>query len=760
MNIAVIIATSHKRFDTLIHRAIHSVITQNLKENLTIVVVDDNEKDCTHILQQYTDSINPAIPIQIIRNTRTKHHSGTGSWNSGAMYVLQKFLAHSRNNKYSTQYITDSKDYAKILFNTSSLPHYYLAFLDDDDSWEKEYLQEVFNTIQDSIQQNNGKNKVALVAAGISFITQNNNKLLLPTEELLTKEKIFMQNPNIQGSSLFINLATFFFIGGFDESLKSTTDRDLLIRYVEYQKAYNLQTLFIPKPLVNYYHEDSSVTQNTESKSKGLTTFYRKYILEHSHEILEQSLHRAKRLFSYDNIIPIKDTKTSNFSNLNTIQDSQSKISSNYEIQAIRLMLGVISYDMDNLKRFLESFFALQPQKSSFLQSFMIIIISAKEYKKDYEEFYARLHKEQRQFLHCQWLETPQPIAQSRTELQEALYKKGSIEYGEDFIAWILDDDCEFYGIVNQEVYNIDYFYHIARHSHTDIDICISKNCGEAPLPFFSLLRTQLLDLYFACKRFNAKTGLLQYYKALDSKDYHFQESYYDYSSKDYRHLEYPFYSEIPLKKHITNLKQGIMGTRQLEIQEDIGRIKNISLHRGGNTIIYNPQALKVRNFTLEENYNRRSDFNWAIINTYMYDRKICEIVLPLTHKRQQKKLDYKSEIQKFQKDFLGSNFYRIFQNIVRHYKQGVPLTPQEILCQYEDIMLERKIKMYATLCRITTLHKQIQKEIPFHYKQSYRDIDDIITVFLKDMKLFLAKPHQFTDKTIETIYHYLKSLS
>ena len=117
----------------------------------------------------------------------------------------------------------------------------------------------------------------------------------------------------------------------------------------------------------------------------------------------------------------------------------------------------------------------------------MIIIISAKEYKKDYEEFYARLHKEQRQFLHCQWLETPQPIAQSRTELQEALYKKGSIEYGEDFIAWILDDDCEFYGIVNQEVYNIDYFYHIARHSHTDIDICISKNCGEAPLPFFSL---------------------------------------------------------------------------------------------------------------------------------------------------------------------------------------------------------------------------------------------------------------------------------
>lgn len=172
MNIAVIIATSHKRFDTLIHRAIHSVITQNLKENLTIVVVDDNEKDCTHILQQYTDSINPTIPIQIIRNTRTKHHSGTGSWNSGAMYVLQKFLAHSQNNKYSTQYTTDSKDYAKILFNTSSLPHYYLAFLDDDDSWEKEYLQEAFNTIQDSIQQNNGKNKVALVAAGISFITQ------------------------------------------------------------------------------------------------------------------------------------------------------------------------------------------------------------------------------------------------------------------------------------------------------------------------------------------------------------------------------------------------------------------------------------------------------------------------------------------------------------------------------------------------------------------------------------------------------------
>lgn len=736
MNIDVIIATSNERFDNLFSKALPSALTQSLQDSVRIIIVDDNQKDCTRILQNHIKSLATTIPINVIRNTRTKHYSGTGAWNSGAMQVLQELL---RKN------LTLHKS-----LDTQSLQDHYLAFLDDDDSWEREYLQECANAIK------NHNKEVALVATGISFIDNNERKILFPKQKLLTKEHIFLANPHIQGSNLFINLATFFAIGGFDESLKSTTDRDLLMRYVEYQKAHNSQTLFINKPLVNYYYDDSSVTQNKEIKHLGLHTFYRKYILEHSQKNLNTSLQRAKKLFNYKLDSAIDTTALQENLKPGAIQDSLS----DHSPSAISLILGVISYDLQNLKSFLESFFALNPQKSPFLQSFMLVILSAKSYKKAYETFINTLAKEQRQAMYCVWLERVLPIAQSRTALQNAIYQKGSIRYKKNFVSWILDDDFVFYGLMKNTPHNIDYFYHIAHYYHAGIDICISKNCGEAPLPFFSLLRTQMLDLYATCKKENVKSDLVALYQDLDSKlVFNFSEKYYDYTSQDYRHLECPFYSNS-LAQHIQNLKKGIMSTRQLEMQVPIGTLIQKSIHRGGNTIIYNPQALLVCNFSLDETYNRRSDFHWAIVNAYIYERKIYEISLPLTHIRGQKSFSYKNEIEKFQKDFLASSFYRIFIRICKAYKQNLILTPQEITKQYEDMVLTQQTKLYATLYRIDALHKQIQSEIPKAHQQSYESFSDIVMQCMQDFKNLIHTPYQLTNTQIQAIYTYLNTIA
>lgn len=74
----------------------------------------------------------------------------------------------------------------------------------------------------------------------------------------------------MQGSNLFIELKTFWTIGGFDESLKSATDRDLAIRLIEYERIRTSKKIvFVDECLVNHFAtSENRVTTIPSNKNK------------------------------------------------------------------------------------------------------------------------------------------------------------------------------------------------------------------------------------------------------------------------------------------------------------------------------------------------------------------------------------------------------------------------------------------------------------------------------------------------------------
>lgn len=246
------------------------------------------------------------------------------------------------------------------------------------------------------------------------------------------------------------------------------------------------------------------------------------------------------------------------------------------------------------------------------------------------------------------------------------------------------------------------------------------------------------------------------------------QEYYYDISSKNFDFLEYPFLNlGITTKDFINNLKNGYSLTRNIEIDiNSIGEIGNDTLYRGGNTIIYNPELLKIENFTPDnEKYNRRSDFNWAIVNSILLNRKIKELNLPVTHIRNSN-MDLKKEYEKMEADLIGLVFYRLFKYICKEIKFNKK--PSFTMCKkYLSILLDDlKIKLISNTLRIKTLNKEIKAILNTKYYKRYykeyikveKNLNCILNLFEKFCADNFHLKKSIYNKIIEYIFKELKN--
>lgn len=145
----------------------------------------------------------------------------------------------------------------------------FLAFLDDDDQWDINYLKDNNEII------NNTKAKIIL--SGLinwQWKTGEKSTGKIPPDKLRV-EDFFLKNPGAVGSNIIIDKNVFISVGGFDERLLISEDKDLVIRLALNNIKYT------PNKKGVVFHRKHDNPHLTSSKNiatlKGTVRFYNKY---------------------------------------------------------------------------------------------------------------------------------------------------------------------------------------------------------------------------------------------------------------------------------------------------------------------------------------------------------------------------------------------------------------------------------------------------------------------------------------------------
>jgi glycosyltransferase involved in cell wall biosynthesis len=267
---SVVIATSKKRTDWLIDRSLKSVYRQEGIDRTAwhIFIIDDNEsqneifeiQERVEFLRGVLGLKQTHFPTFILRNERTRYMSGTGAWNTGVFEAYKQF------------------------------PNSFVSILDDDDEYLPNHLSDCVTAISENT-----------VAVFQRLIWQNEDSSVMNvdlTKEQLTAENFFIGNPGVQGSNMFFKTKSLIDIGGFDETLPNTTDRDLMIRFLWKNDLKNIEVINTIG-VIHYNHKREKVNNDIPNKQKGLDLFYKKFKTHFSEEAYKKSLSRAKAFFNY-----------------------------------------------------------------------------------------------------------------------------------------------------------------------------------------------------------------------------------------------------------------------------------------------------------------------------------------------------------------------------------------------------------------------------------------------------------------------------
>lgn len=258
-DIVVMIPTLHRAAS--LERALASVANQTYRPKSVLVIGDDG-RDGLDEVKRIIDQFVGTVRISYLSNGGTNNLSG--AINTGLGYLT------SHCNMSQT----------------------YLALLDDDDWWDRRYLE---NCMKFALETG-----VDWVVSGLIRHDESNPKGAHQTiPEELDIPDFLVSNPNIQDSNMFIRASNLEAIGGFDENLRSTTDRDVGIRLLRNGTTYGI--------LRNHLaHHDASEDPTrlshpgSEAKRQGLTTFFYKYKDQMTEEQRVKFRQRAKELFAIE----------------------------------------------------------------------------------------------------------------------------------------------------------------------------------------------------------------------------------------------------------------------------------------------------------------------------------------------------------------------------------------------------------------------------------------------------------------------------
>jgi len=239
--IAVVIATSN-RLCMLEKRSLPSVKAQTRSPDF-LLVVDDSVHEARPANASLVGSqALRDCEVRYLENERTE--GASGAWNTALDFLVGEVDDPSR---------------------------VFVAVLDDDDCWLPEYLDSCITMSRDQ--------QLDMVATDLRrFESVDGQPLLCKAPDELHAADFLTGNPGIQGSNLFVRLSLLLAAGGFDEALRSTTDRDLCIRIAD---VGGVRYGRLPTALVDHFAEAGRSrlsSRGSQDKVDGLAAFWRKYV--------------------------------------------------------------------------------------------------------------------------------------------------------------------------------------------------------------------------------------------------------------------------------------------------------------------------------------------------------------------------------------------------------------------------------------------------------------------------------------------------
>lgn len=110
----------------------------------------------------------------------------------------------------------------------------FIAILDDDDAWTENHVDLCLrHGIVDSSN---------VVVSGLVRVADNDQRTPMRNSvvEDVHPARFLVGNPHVQGSNMFIHLNVMLKSGLFDEALRSSTDRDLMIRLLDFGDEFHI----------------------------------------------------------------------------------------------------------------------------------------------------------------------------------------------------------------------------------------------------------------------------------------------------------------------------------------------------------------------------------------------------------------------------------------------------------------------------------------------------------------------------------------